>query len=94
MGIRKRPFDRSTVIIKQREDKIYIGTNYIVVQRSDKCKKHENVKKRGIKNNKNIQEQDKKKTIIKKLFKNFRTNLVTLYIETWSQFVNKKTYHG
>ena len=36
--------------------KIYISTNYIVEQRSDKCKKHENVKKRGIKNNKNIQE--------------------------------------
>ena len=51
-----RRFDRSTVIIKQSEDKIYIGTNYIVEKRSDKCKKHENVKKRGIKNNKNIQE--------------------------------------
>ena len=48
IGIRKRRFDRSTVIIKQSEDKIYIGTNYIVEQRSDKCKKHENVKKRGI----------------------------------------------
>ena len=35
---------------------ICISTNYIVEQRSDKCKKHENVKKRGIKNNKNIQE--------------------------------------
>ena len=56
IGIRKRRFDRSTVIVKQSEDKIYIGTNYIVEQRSDKCKKHENVKKRGIKNNKNIQE--------------------------------------
>ena len=49
MGIRKRRFDRSTVIIKQSEDKIYIGTNYIVEQRSDKCKKHDNVKKRGSK---------------------------------------------
>ena len=29
---------------------------YIVEQRSDKCEKHENVKKWGIKNNKNIQE--------------------------------------
>ena len=53
---KKACFDRSTVIIKQSEDKIYIGTNYVVKQRSDKCKKHENVKKRGIKNNKNIQE--------------------------------------
>ena len=30
--------------------KIYISTNYIVEQRSDKCRKHENVKKRAIKN--------------------------------------------
>ena len=43
--------------------KIYISTNYIVEQRSDKCRKHENVKKRAIKNN--------KKTIKKKLFKNY-----------------------
>ena len=34
--------------------KIYISTTYIVKQRSDKCKKYENIKKRGIKNNKNI----------------------------------------
>ena len=37
------------------EDHIFI-TNYMVEKRSDKCKKHENIKKRGIKNNKNIQE--------------------------------------
>ena len=56
IGIRKRRFDPSTVIIKQSEDKIYIDANYIVEQRSDKSKKHENVTKRGIKNNKNIHE--------------------------------------
>ena len=36
--------------------KIFISANYIAEQRSDKCKKHEYVKRRGIKNNKNIQE--------------------------------------
>ena len=57
IGIRKRRFDRSTVIIKQSEDKnLHKYTNYIVEQRTDKCKKHENVKKGGTKNNKNIQE--------------------------------------
>ena len=45
--------------------KISISTDYIVEQRSDKCKKHENVKMRGIKNNKNIQEQDKKEHYFK-----------------------------
>ena len=55
--MRKRRFDRSTVIIKQSEDKnLHKYTNYIVEQRTDKCKKHENVKKGGTKNNKNIQE--------------------------------------
>ena len=29
---------------------IYISTNYLVEQRSDKCRKHKNVKKRAIKN--------------------------------------------
>ena len=55
----------------QSEDKIYIDTNYILEQRSDKCKKHENIKKRGIKNNKYIQEKDKKKTIKKNYLKTF-----------------------
>ena len=35
IGIRKRRFNRSTVIIKQSEDKNYISTNYIVEQRSE-----------------------------------------------------------
>ena len=33
--MRKRRFDRSTVIIKQSEDKISISTNNIVKQRSE-----------------------------------------------------------
>ena len=31
-----------------------------------------------------------KNKIKRKLFKNFRTNWVTLYIETWSRFVNEE----
>ena len=67
--------------------KIYIRTNYIVEQRSDKCNKHENVKKRGGKNNTNIQEQDKKENYLKTFA---QIELVTLHIKTWCQFVSKK----
>jgi len=51
---KKATFQRS--LSSKVKLKIYISANYIVEQRSDKCKKHENVKKRGIKNNQNIQE--------------------------------------
>ena len=75
IGMRKRRFDRSTVIIKQVKIKISISNNYTVKQRSGKCKSMKKLKSGVLKTIRTYKNKTKRK-----LFKNFRTNWVTLYV--------------